>query len=197
MVGSRWLRALGPGVVALTAAAAVASSTQGAGDRPWAPATCATGMDRLAEAARVPAPATVTDLATEPWFRMDPALDRDGALRAQRLVVGIGAARSKRAAELPVESFVAGPFGRLLVVGTDDESASHLVAFDVARDCAWALGDEADVVRRATLDPTTGTVFETRVDRSTRADLGVWRRPLDGSAPPVAVLPAPDPDDRF
>jgi hypothetical protein len=197
MVGSRWMRSLGPGVVALTAFAAIASTTLGAGDRPWAPATCGAGREQLLSAARLPLPAAVTDLRTEPWFRIDPALDRDGALVAQRLIVGIGAGRARRAAKLPGESFVAGPFGRLLLVGTDDGSRSRMSAYDVARDCAWAVANEGDVIRRATLDPSSGTVYETRVERASRADLGVWRRSLDATEPAVAVLAAPRADDRF
>ena len=40
-----------------------------------------------------------------------------------------------------------------------------------------------DVVRTATLSPDGATIVEARVDRRTRADLGVWRRPLDGRRP--------------
>lgn len=197
MVGSRWIRSLGPGVVALTVFAAVASTTLGAGDRPWAPPTCGASSAQLLAAARVPAPATVNELGTEPWFRVDPALDRDGALRAQRLIAGIGAGRARRASELPGESFVAGPFGRVLLIGTDDGAESRLVAYDVARDCAWAVASEQDVIRRATLDPASGTVYETRVERASRTDLGVWRRALDATEPAVAVLGAPPVDERF
>jgi len=197
MVGSRWIRSLGPGVVALTVFAAVASTTLGAGDRPWAPATCGASSAQLLAAARVPTPATVNDLGTEPWFRVDATLDRDGALRTQRLVVGIGAGRARRASELPGESFVAGPFGRVLLIGTDDGSESRLVAYDVARDCAWAVASEQDVIRRATLDPASATVYETRVERASRTDLGVWRRALDATEPAVAVLGAPPVDERF
>jgi hypothetical protein len=184
-------------MVALTAFAAVASTTLGAGARPWVPAACGAGVEQLLSAARRPVPANVTDLRTEPWFRIDPALDRDGSLRAQRLIVGIGAGRARRAWELPGESFVAGPFGRLLLVGTDDGSRSGIFAYDVARDCGWAAATERDVIRRATLDPTSGTIFETRVERASRADLGVWRRSLDATAPAVAVLAPPPADDRF
>jgi hypothetical protein len=197
MVRSRWVRWLGPGVAAWIAVAAIVSTTLGAGDRPWAPSACEAGIQQLAGAARLPAPLTVNDLGTEPWFRIDAALDRDGSLRAQRLLVGIGADRLRRASELPAESFVAGPFGRLLLVGTDDGSSSRIAAFDVARDCSWPVATERDVIRRATLDPATGTIYETRVDRATRADLGVWRRPLDGTTGAAAVLDAPPPDERF
>jgi hypothetical protein len=39
-------------------------------------------------------------------------------------------------------------------------------------------------------------VYEFRVDRRTRADLGVWRRSLDGS-PAVRLVPPLGPDPRF
>ena len=47
---------------------------------------------------------------------------------------------------------------------------------------------EAAVIRRATIDPAGTTIYEVRVDRATRADLGIWARPLDGSRPPSRVL---------
>jgi hypothetical protein len=197
MVRSRWVRWLLPGVAASLAVTAIASTAIGAGDRPWAPSACGAGLQQLVAAARVPAPQRVNELGTEPWFRIDAALGGDGSLRAQRLLVGIGADRLRRATELPAESFVAGPFGRLLLVGTDDGSVSRIAAFDVARDCSWPVANERDVIRRATLDPATGTIYETRVERATRADLGVWRRPLDGAIEAVAVLDAPPPDERF
>jgi hypothetical protein len=152
---------------------------------------CGATSTQLLAAARIPPPATLNDLATEPWFRVDPALDRDGALRAQRLIVGIGAGRARRASELPGESFVAGPFGRLLLIGTDDGSRSRLVAYDVARDCAWDVASEQRRHPAGDLDPASATVFETRV----RA--GVQGRPRRVATDPrrdragVAVLDAP------
>ena len=40
MVEHRWLRAIGPGVIALGAVVAIGSSTQAARDRPWPPLAC-------------------------------------------------------------------------------------------------------------------------------------------------------------
>ena len=57
--------------------------------------------------------------------------------------------------------------------------------------CAWLVDDRRDVIRTATMAPDGATVFETRVDRRTRADLGVWRRALDGSTP-AGAGPAAD-----
>jgi hypothetical protein len=197
MVESRWVRWLAPGVVALAAVGLVASTTLGAGDRPWAPRACGGPGAGLLEAARRPEPSRLSDLAAEPWYRMDPVLDRNGASRAQRLIVGLGSRRTGGASELPNEAFVAGPFGRVILVGTDDGSSSRLVAYDVAADCAWSVASERDVIRRATLDPGTATVYETRVRRAGRADLGIWRRPLDGSRPAEPVLEPLPADDRF
>jgi hypothetical protein len=197
MVESRWLRWIGPGVVALLGVGLIASTTVGAGDRTWSPGSCQGPPGSLSEAARRPLPATLGDMAAEPWFRMDPVLDRDGALRAQRLVVGVGGRRIGSAVELPGESFLAGPFGRTLLVGTDDGSVSRLAVYDVGAGCAWPLALERDVIRRATLDPATSTIYETRVQRDGRADLGVWRRPVDGGASAVRVLAPPPADERF
>jgi hypothetical protein len=194
MVESRWFRRIAPGVVALVAVGVVASTTLGAGDPPWSPASCA--GPGLVDAVRRPAPAGIADLRYEPWYRMDPVLDRGGSLRAQRLIVGVGGDRTGGATELPGEAFVAGPFGRVVLVGMDDGATSRLVAYDAAGDCAWSLATEADVIRRATLEPATATVYETRVARAGRADLGIWRRRLDGSAPERVLAPLPA-DTRF
>ena len=40
MVGTRWVRRVGPGLAALGAVAIVATSTLGARDRPWDPPPC-------------------------------------------------------------------------------------------------------------------------------------------------------------
>jgi hypothetical protein len=68
---------------------------------------------------------------------------------------------------------------------------------DVAAGCAWSVGASDAVVRRATLTPDGAAVIEFRVDRTSRADLGVWRRRLDGRGDLVSILPPIEPDDRF
>jgi hypothetical protein len=99
--------------------------------------------------------------------------------------------------DLPAESFAAGPFGRIVLVGTDDGTASRLLAIDVAEQCAWDVGGESAVIRRATIDPTGTTIYEMRVDRTTRADLGIWSRALDGSPPATPFLEPISADERF
>jgi hypothetical protein len=183
MVESRWFRRAGPALAAVGAIALIASTTLGARDRIWVPVACA-GAARVGN----PAPGT--------WYRIDPAL-RDGARVGQRLAVGRAGDRGARTLGLAAESFAAGPFGGTILVGSDDGTRSRLSLVDVARACAWLLDESTDVVRTATLSPDGATVFEHRVDRRTRADLGIWRRALDGSTSPDRALPPIAPDDRF
>ena len=183
MVESRWFRRAGPAVAALGAIAFIASTTLGAPDRTWVPAACA-GAARVGD----PAPGT--------WYRIDPTL-QGGARTGQRLVIGLAPDEVTRTLALDAESFAAGPFGGTILVGTDDGTRTRLSLIDVARACAWLLDESADVVRTATIGPDRATVSETRVDRRTREDLGVWRRALDGSTPPARVLPPIAADDRF
>jgi hypothetical protein len=201
MVKSRWLRWIGPGVVALGAVGFIAATTVGAGVRQWAPRACAgRPTDRIA-AARDPGPPSVADFLAgfhaEPWFRVDPVLDADGALGAQRLAVGLEGERTARIMDLPAESFAVGPFGRVILVGSDDGATSRLVAIDVASGCSWTIGDDRAVIRRATIDPAGAGIYEMRVDRVSRADLGIWLRPMDGRSPSRRVLAPIASDGRF
>jgi hypothetical protein len=194
---SRWLRWIGPGVIAILAIGSVASTAVGAGQRAWDARACPDAPGDRTTAARSTEPTTMDDLAQSAWFRLDPRLDRAGALRGQRLSLGLDGDRSSRVMGLPPESFAAGPFGRVVLVGADDGSRSRLEVIDVAAHCSWSAATEVDVVRRATIDPTGQTIYEMRVDRATRADLGIWSRPIDGSQPAVRILEPIDPDDRF
>ena len=199
MVESRWLRWIGPGFAALGAVAIVAATTLGAGTRPWTPEGCAGPVADLVSAASAPAPEALPGLRGEPWYRLDPLVDGGGALRGQQLTLGLDGDRNARSLNLSNESFAAGPFGRLVIAGSDDGAASRLRAIDVGRGCAWSIGSESVVIRRATIDPTGRFAYEVRVDRATRADLGVWRRALDssGSAPAQRVLEPIADDVRF
>jgi hypothetical protein len=203
MAESRWLRWIGPGGVALGAAALIASTTFGAGSttfgagtKSWGPRACAGPPGEAIAAARQPAPATPANMRDGAWYRLDPVLNAEGALRGQRLAVGVGDRRAEPAADLPPESFAGGPFGRIVLVGSDDGSTSRLDAFDVAGGCTWTLATEHDVIRRATVDPAGATIYETRVDRTSRADLGVWQRRLDGGPARRILEPLPA-DARF
>ena len=119
--------------------------------------------------------------------RLDPIVV-DGAYVGQRLSVGAGGAPPKRI-DLAAESFATGPTGGVVLIGSDDGRRSQLSLVDVTGGCAWAIGSSTDVVRSATVSSDGRSVIESRVDRRTRADLGIWRRPFDGT-PPVRVLAA-------
>ena len=193
---SRWVRWVGTGVIALGAVGSLATATLGAGQRPWTPAPCDTGTGPTS-AATVPGPSALTDLGMEAWFRLDPVIDDSGALQGQRISLGLDGVRTVRTMELPPESFASGPFGRVVLIGSDNGSDSRLQAVDVTAGCAWAVASETDVIRRATIDPSGKLVYEARVDRTSRADLGVWTRALDGATPARRILDPLEADDRF
>ena len=197
MVESRWLRWIGPGVVALGAVGFIASTTRGAGDRPWTPAPCGSAASERIVAARDEAPPSLADLRVTPWFRLDPVLDAEGALRGQQLAVGLDGDRAARILGLPAESFAAGPFGRVVLVGSDDGAISRLQAIDVARGCTWVVAQERAVIRRATVDSAGAAIYEAHVDRASRADLGIWRRSMDGGGAARPVLEPLVADGRF
>jgi hypothetical protein len=196
MVERRWRRILGPGVIAMAGlglAWTLAPTPVGAG--PWSPGAClADGPAHGALAAA--GPATLDDVASRPWYRLDPVLDGTGTLSGQRLTVGINGARLDRTLILPSEAFAAGPFGGSILVGSDDGRASRLMAIDVARRCTTTVAVSDQVIRSATVDADGTAIYEHRVDRATRADLGVWRRPLDGG-PDAPWLTPIGPDPRF
>lgn len=197
MVRSAWLRRAGPGVVAVVAIGLLTSTTLGARDRPWDPPGCAGQAslgdipDRAARSAPIARPGDA------PWFRLDPVLDASGTLTGQRLVIGRADGGGERSLDLAPESFAAGPFGAIVLAGTDDGSGSRLVALDVLAGCATTLDTATDVIRRATISPDGLAVMEFRVDRRSRADLGVWRKPLDPDAPASRAIAPLAADARF
>jgi len=113
------------------------------------------------------------------WFRLDALMDAAGTLTGQRLTVGrLGA--GGRTIDLPPESFATGPWDGRVLIGADDGARSRLSLVDVGAACATVLAEENAVVRAALVTPDGSAVVEHRVDRATRADLGVWRVPIDG-----------------
>jgi hypothetical protein len=184
MEAARWVRGLG----SLGMLAAVATLASGgpavprATDTSWQPPPCSGTAAPLAHGTA----------ATRAWYRMDPVLDRTATLASQRLTVGM-AGRVVGQVELPPESFATGPVHGLLLVGDDDGSRSRLRLIDLVRDCVRAETLEPAVIRSAVFDPDVTAVWEHRVDRATREDLGVWRRAPDAAeAVPVLAGLAPD-----
>ncbi len=163
----RWIRGAIPvATLALVGAGALARpSLLEAADPPWDPPPC---------------PAAVAPSAAPAWFRLDGIVDDAGTLIGQRLAVGrLGG--GGRAIDLPAESFATGPWDGRVLVGADDGARSRLAFVDVGLGCATSVAVEDAVVRSALVTPDAAAVVEHRVDRATRADLGVWRVPLDGS----------------
>lgn len=186
MEAVRWIRRLVP-VAALAVLSALGLGRPPAliaADPPWQPPPCG-----VADAAAGPRPAAIA------WFRMDAVLDRTGTLAGTRLTVGVVGERSRHL-DLPPESFASGPVLGRLLVGDDDGSSSRLRLLDVTRGCAIAVVSETDVIRSAVLSPVDGTIWEHRVDRASRTDLGIWRRAADGRTATRALSGMPF-DDRY
>lgn len=188
MVEAPWVRRASMGfaiVAALVAGAtAVAGTSAVAGAPPpsWDPPPCdgwpGTGV-----------------AASGAWYRLDPTL-ADGVRVGQRLTLGPSGDGGPVHVDLDAESFASGPYHGTVLVGTDDRAVSSLALLDLGRGCRVAIATAADVVRHAVLTPERGAIVEFRVDRRTRRDLGVWRRPLDGGASTRIVGPI-GPDARF
>ena len=183
---ARWLRFAPLAAIAvLGTAGLVRPAAMAAGDRPWVPHPCpARGVGAP------PGEATGTT-----WYRLNPVLDVHGSLTGRRLTVGAGTG-APRFLALDPESFASGPVDGLLLVGSDDGKMSRLRLVDIRHSCAVDIAGESAVIRSAILEPGHGAILEHRVDRSTRADLGVWRRPLDGGTI-ARVLEPLGADTRF
>ena len=181
MLESRWVRRLGPGIAAVAGILVIASTSlaaSAAGDRP--PPECAATVARPGSTGSA-------------WWRLEPILE-GGRRVGQRLEAGRGRGRAGVMA-LAAESFASGPRDGRIVVGSDDEASSRLWIIDTGRGCRQAVATERDVVRSAVLAADGSTLFEHRVDRHDRRDLGIWRRSALGS--PTRVLPPPAGDPRF
>lgn len=182
MVESRWLRRLVPVVAVFGSVVAAVSSTAGAPPVAWLPPACS--------GAPVPGPGGIGA-----WYRLEPVIT-DGARTGQRLTVGRATTDTPAFIDLDPESFASGPFGGTILAGTDDGRSSRLSLVDLAAGCAWPVAEAVDVIRHATLAPGGRSIVEFRVDRRSRADLGVWSRPLDGPAASRILGPL-EPDPRF
>ena len=95
---SRWLRWVGPGVIALGAVGSLATATLGAGQRPltpqpWTTRLCSGGAAERTAAANFTRPTTLPDLGLQAWFRMDAMIDDAGTLQGQRVSLGLDGVR--------------------------------------------------------------------------------------------------------
>ncbi len=126
MVRSAWIHGAGPGVAALALIGWLAATGQGAVGSAMGPAACA-GRATDAVAARVAQAPAAARVGDAPTLRLQPVLDRDGALSGQRLVIGRADGTGRRSIELAAESFAAGPFGQVVLVGDDDGIVSRAI----------------------------------------------------------------------
>jgi hypothetical protein len=182
-------------LLAIGTTGSLATTATGATARTWPATPCS--PPRIGSSAARSAPIGVADVGQQAWYRLDPHLDRAGALDGQRLSFGLDRERDARVLDLPSESFAAGPFGQTILIGADDRAVSRLFLLDVPNDCLYEIAEEEDVIRRATVDPNGERIVEMRVDRVSREDLGVWVRRLDHPEEAVQVLPAIPADERF
>ncbi len=178
MLESRWRRRLGTGIAATAAILAIASTTLGAPAAELvAPPAC--------DGDTVPSASP----RTAAWYRLDPVID-DGVRTRQHLEVGrIGG--PAWTVDLDPESFATGPFHGLVVMGTDDGRRSTVSVADLGRGCTTVVATSRDVIRRAVLAPDGASIFEFRVGRRDRADLGVWRRSPGSDDAQQVVEPIP------
>ncbi len=188
----RWLVLAAP--VALAAAGALGQPTPTGVVLAAQPSRAPTPQPPVERSCRADAASPGTP-AGAAWYRLDPILDASGTLVGRRLTVGRGASRWSVA--LPPESFASGPSEGLVLVGDDDGGRSRLRTLDTARGCWTAVGTSSDVVRSAVLAPGGARVYEHRVDRASRRDLGVWVRELGADGAAVELLAGLPADPAF
>lgn len=127
-------------------------------------------------------PATAPGSAEGTWWDQQPTTDAHGSLTGWTVTVGAPKARSMTIA-LPPGSFVAGPNLGRIVATAEDGTRSTVRVVDTAAHCSRSLTIEGSIARRAVLAPDGRTALVHLLERGTRADLGIWRVPLDGSRP--------------
>src|SRR3954447_5412715 len=96
------------------------------------------------------------------------------------------------AISLPVESSVSPAIGDALVYTRAVGGSSEVHLVDLATGCDELLARPAGTARSAVLDPSGSAVYVHRITFPARADAGVTRYALDGSAARIVVPPLPD-----
>ncbi len=176
-----WRNLVGPPLIAAVVAAAVVGPAIASPDRPVRSAASARSVDPASVPALALAPCDASAEAREPaWFVLDAVLDGTGGLAGQRLSAGAVGSPPALILDLDAESFASAPLDGQIVIGTDDGSRSRVRIVDADRGCETAGFETSGLVRRALHDPDRDAVIEFRLDRRTRADLGIWRRPVGG-----------------
>ncbi|MBI2762526.1 MAG: hypothetical protein HYX54_02045 [Chloroflexi bacterium] len=123
------------------------------------------------------------------WFQ----LDSTGAtsITGYRLTAGKLGWVGSFTVDLPNPAFAAGPFGDRILYGGDDGNTSEVAALSLVDGTRRVLLTSDQPVWRATLDRDATNLYYVLLDRTTRADLGIWRLRLDGSSKAEMVMTAP------
>jgi hypothetical protein len=196
MSGQRWARLLAVPIALIALGALVAGLSRlqpsvVAGERASTPvAGACRGPVPIGSAAAAHGSSTSATSGRGTWWRLVDRLDQNGLLTGRQLVAGIPA-RTTLTMNLGTESMARGPVGGLVVVTTDDGTASEIRIVSIAGACSWLVHRDANVARSAIVDPRGGSVYVHLVERSTRTDLGVFRVDGDGPASTLTSILAP------
>jgi len=122
-------------------------------------------------------------------------LTERGEEAGRRLAVGSGT-RDTAFITLPPESFVAGPYGGIVLYGSHDRvTGSEVRAVEMASGCDERLARPAGIVRSAVLDGAGGAIYVHAVTDPERRDAGVVRHDLASRVRVQVVEPLPESEE--
>lgn len=192
---NRWRGLLGPPSLVISTALVVAAVV---------PAALAAGPLRLPPAPKQPCPtpgllaegALPAARESNPASRLtqETLLTSAGEETGRRLVVG-SATQDPAVISLPPESFVAGPYGDLVLYGWHTPAhGSQVRAVAMTSGCDARLARPAGIVRSAVLDQSGTALYVHAVTEGERRDAGVVRHDLPTGASMRVVEPLPASD---
>ena len=139
------------------------------------------GSGTGAQASAEPNPVCTSKPAVDPragaahaWWRITDRTDASGSLVGRLLEVGT-ASEPNVSLQLDRESMASGPVGGIVVATSDDRASSTVLLVDAVAGCWWRAHSSVDVVRSAHIDVAANATLEHVIQRSDRADAGIWR----------------------
>ena len=123
------------------------------------------------------------------WFQLDST--GAASVTGYQLTAGKLGWVGSFTVDLPNPAFAAGPFGDLVLYGGDDGTRSEVAVLSLADGSRRVLLTSDQPVWRATLDRAAANLYYLLLDRTTRADLGIWRLRLDGASKAELVMAPP------